>query len=154
MLNEARMIFPPGTYDLTGNKKMQMISGMRAFAITASAVVSCLFLAGIADASPSNKWRLEFSGSARSDGVIEVRITPVGAGPSTFSVSIPDRTRENSVAKLVVQALREQLPSDAFHVERDDGEDVLVKKRRGAANFDIEIVSNTVKNVRINVDRE
>jgi hypothetical protein len=47
-----------------------------------------------------------------------------------------------------------QLPRDAYHVERDDGEDVLIKKRHGAANFGLKIVSNSVKHVRINPQRE
>lgn len=47
-----------------------------------------------------------------------------------------------------------KLPDDAFKVERDDGEDVLVKKRMGAASFDVDIISITVKDVRINPERE
>jgi hypothetical protein len=39
-------------------------------------------------------------------------------------------------------------------VERDDGKDVLIKARHGAANFDLTIVSNSVEHVRINPDRE
>jgi len=64
--------------------------------------------------------------------------------------AIKDGTGENAVAKAVVKSLKEQLPEDSYHVERDDGEDVLIKKRLGEENFDVEIVSNTVKGVRIN----
>jgi hypothetical protein len=96
-------------------------------------VVATLLLAASlsAQAKPSNKWRLEFSGGADSDG-----------------------TGENHVAKDVVKGLKAQLPEDGYHVERDDGEDVLIKKRHGAADFDVEVVSNTVKGVRIHPDRE
>lgn len=113
-----------------------------------------LLLAGGSGASPSNKWRLEFSGNAESDGVIELKITPKGAEPLTCNVEITKGTSENKVAKAVVEACRDQLPEEALHIERDDGEDVLFKKRRGTANFDIEIIANTVKDVRINRDRE
>ena len=34
----------------------------------------------------------------------------------------------------VVKALREQMPEDHYHIERDDGEDVLIKRRRGTAS--------------------
>jgi hypothetical protein len=39
-------------------------------------------------------------------------------------------------------------------VERDDGEDVLIKKRLGADRFEVEVQSNTVAGVRIRRDRE
>lgn len=41
-----------------------------------------------------------------------------------------------------------------YHVERDDGEDVLVKKRGGAPDFLLEVVANTVEGVRINNKRK
>ena len=105
-------------------------------------------------ASPSNKWRLQFSGSARSEGVITLQFTPKGGLPFRTETSIAKGTGENAVAKAVVESLRAQLPKDGYHVERDDGEDVLVKKRRGVSDFDIEVLSNTVENVRIRPDRE
>lgn len=71
-----------------------------------------LLLAGTVYASESNKWRLEFSGGADSDGTIVIRIAPHG------------------------------------------GEDVLIKKRHGAASFGVSVVSNDVKGERINLDKE
>ena len=71
-----------------------------------------LALSAAANASPSNKWRLQFSGGAESDGEIVIHFTP------------------------------------------DDGEDVLVKKRMGAASFGVDIISVTVKDVRINPEKE
>ena len=124
-----------------------------------SAFLSCLALAlainAFADApKPSNKWRLEFSGGADSDGVIEITITPKGGSPIATSTSVEDGTSENHVAKTVVESLKAQLPKEAYHVERDDGEDVLIKKKGGAANFAVEIVSNTVDGVRIRPERK
>jgi len=107
-----------------------------------------------AAAKPSDEWRLECSGGANSDGTIVLRLLPVGGAPLEASIAIEDGTGENAVAKAIARALQEQLPEDGYHVERDDGEDVLIKKRGGAADFDIEIVSNTVKGVHINPDRE
>lgn len=120
-------------------------------------IAPALLLMAIAfnvQASNSNKWRLQFSGGANSDGIITLTISPKDGSPITVTASIEDGRGENDVAKDVVAALKAQLPEDRFHVERDDGEDVLVKKRWGAADFGIEVVSNTVKGVRINPDRE
>ena len=124
----------------------------RFFAVSLAALL--LALATTAGASPSNMWRLEFSGGAESDGEIVIRFEPQGGEPIETVTYIKDGRSENGVAKDVVKALRKQLPEEAFKVERDDGEDVLVKKRRGAADFDVDIVSITVKDVRINPDKE
>ncbi|GAB3278538.1 hypothetical protein [Parahaliea aestuarii] len=122
----------------------------------AAALVTSAAIAftALAEAKPSNKWRVEFDGGADSDGTIVLRITPQGGMPLDATIAITDGTGENSVAKAVVKALQEQLPEDGFHVERDDGEDVLIKKKRGSADFDLEVVSNTVKGVDIDLDRE
>lgn len=129
---------------------MSVIRNALKFALVAALLAS----ATIASAKPSNKWRLQFSGKANSDGVITINILPVDGEPLQAEIAVKDNTGENGVAKTVVKGLKEQLPKDRFHVERDDGEDVLIKKRHGTGNFDIEIVSNTVKGVRINPDRE
>jgi len=105
-------------------------------------------------AKPSNKWRVEFSGGSRSAGVIVFELTPIGGNQITVTIDVPNDTSENHVAKLVTETLKTKLPADAYHVERDDGEDVLIKKRHGAADFDLIVVSNTVEHVRINLDRE
>ena len=123
--------------------------------LTQSLLALLLLAAALAvAASPSNKWRLQFSGGADSDGVIVLRFTPKGGEALTTEIAIEDGTGENAVAKKVVEGLKEQLPKDHYHVERDDWEDVLIKKKLGEENFDVEIVSNTVKGVRINPDRE
>ena len=102
----------------------------------------------------SNKWRLQFSGNAESDGVITMKFTPKKGEPTVAEIPIKKGTSENGVAKAVVKALREQLPKDQYYIERDDGEDVLVKRRFGGVYFGYELVSNTVKGVRINPDKE
>ena len=118
------------------------------------AALLLLTLTLAAEAAPSNKWRLQFSGGADSDGTIAFRISPEGGTPLEATVDVKKGTGENAVAKTVVKGLQAQLPKDGYHVERDDGEDVLVKKKHGAANFDLEITSNSVKGVRINPEHE
>lgn len=131
---------------------MMQNSNLRLYLATAT--LTLLVASSIAMASTSNKWRLQFSGGARSDGSIVLEFAPIGGEPLRVEISVTGGTSENHVAKVVTKQLRESLPEDAYHVERDDGEDVLVKKRHGAANFAITVVSNTVKHVRINLDRE
>jgi hypothetical protein len=121
----------------------------------------CLFLCLLLSATSlsagtgtSNKWRLQFSGNAESDGVITMKFTPKKGEPTVAEIPIKKGTSENSVAKAVVKALKAQLPKDQYHIERDDGEDVLVKRKSGGVYFGYELVSNTVKGVRINPDKE
>ncbi len=122
----------------------------------ASLILAVTALLVTASASATeNRWRLEFSGRAETAGTLVFEIRPeAGQGEARqVSVEIRDRLSENRIAKAVTRALAAELGKD-YHVERDDGEDVLVKRHHGVANFDVIVVSNTVQGVRINVDRE
>jgi hypothetical protein len=114
---------------------------------------SLMLMTAVAAASNSNKWRLQFSGGADSDGTIVLRLTPKDGQAMEVAIDIEDGRSENGVAKDVVEGLKDQV-SERYHVERDDGEDVLIKKRRGEENFEVEVISNSVDGVRINRDRE
>ena len=129
---------------------------MRRFTKTAVffAITAVLLAVAFPAQAASNKWRLQFSGNAESNGTIVMHITPKGGEMIETRTEINKGRSENGVAKDVTSSLKEQLSKDSYHVERDDGEDVLIKKRRGAANFGVEVVSNTVKGVRIRPDRE
>jgi uncharacterized protein (DUF2141 family) len=113
-----------------------------------------LVVSSAALADLSNKWRLEFSGDAESSGEILFRVTPQGGVPIDAVVTIQNESDENEIAQAVTLGLQAQLPPEAYRIERDDGEDVLVKKLEGAADFGLAIASNTVVGVRINLDRE
>ena len=119
-----------------------------------TALLAALLLAGGAEASPSNKWRLQFSGNSESSGSIVIRVTGNTAQPITVEVQIPFDKSENEVAEKVEIALDAVLPEEFYNVERDDGEDVLIKKRWFKENFEVLILGNTVKGVRINLDKE
>ena len=105
-------------------------------------------------ASPSNKWRIQCSEGAKSSGEIVFRFTPKGGTAFDVTVPVPDGTSENHVARIVRDTLRQNLDAAKFHVEVDDGEDVLVKKKGSEPNFDLKVASNTVKAVRIGLDPE
>jgi hypothetical protein len=111
----------------------------------ATALVSLASFQAVASDGPSlsNKWRVEVSEGANSDGNIVFRVT----------VAIKDGRSENDVAKDIAAGLKKGLDKKVYKVERDDGEDVLVKKRKGP-NFELKLVESTVKSVRINVAKE
>jgi invasion protein IalB len=104
--------------------------------------------------SPENKWRIECSEGANSDGEIVFRVTPKDGQPIDVSVPIKNGTSENAVARRIRDAFRAALPKQSYSVETDDGEDVLVKKHYGADDFSLQLVSNGVKGVRLDVERE
>ncbi len=123
------------------------------FRLTLAAAL--LWLAALpAFASASNKWRIQCSEGAKSSGEIVFRFTPKGGTAFDVTVPIPDGTSENHVARIVRDTLRQKLDAAKFQVEVDDGEDVLVKKKGSEPNFDLKVASNTVKAVRIGLDRE
>ena len=114
------------------------------------ALVSSL---AFASADVENKWRLQLSGDAESTGEITLAIAPEDEQAITVTVAIADDTDENAVAAALTNELRLRL-GDLYQVERDDGEDVLIKRQPGEKKFSVAVVENTVEGVRINLDEE
>ena len=102
----------------------------------------------------SNKWRVECSEGANSDGTILFRVTPKGGTPTEVAVPITNGRSENGVARDIRDAFRNTLDPKKFHSETDDGEDVLLKKKGGAPHFELKLVSSTVKGVRLDIETE
>ena len=102
----------------------------------------------------SNKWRIEVSEGANSDGEIVFRVTPKGAAAQDVRIPIDDGTSEDHVARVIKRGFEKQLDTSRYDIEMDDGEDVLVKKDLTEPVFALELVSSTVKSVRLEVDRE
>ncbi len=117
-------------------------------------VTAMLVSAALPAFAASNKWRIQCSEGAKSSGELLFRFTPRGEAALDVVVPIPDGTSENNVARRIRDAFSAKLDPQRFHVEVDDGEDVLVKKKGGQPDFDLALVSNTVKAVRIKLDRE
>lgn len=121
------------------------------------AIVLALGSAGVAasdDLKLSNKWRIECSESAKSDGVIRFQLTPKDGEPQLVEVPIKDGRSENGVARDIRDGFKAALDPKGFKVEVDDGEDVLVKRRSGTPNFELKLVESTVKAVRLHVQKE
>ena len=122
--------------------------------VTVLALVAVSTAYGADELSYSNKWRIQCSGDAESDGTIRFRVTPRGGDATEVTVQVEDGRSENGVARDIREAFREQLPSGTYDVETDDGEDVLLKKNFNESNFALELISSTVDDVRINLDKE
>lgn len=109
--------------------------------------------AAVVQAVPSNKWRLEFSGGAESDGEMVFTVIPVGGMPEDVTVTVGRADGENQIADKATEAFTIAIGQD-YHIERDDGEDVLIKQRDGVPLFDVRLVHNTVQGVRVKFDAE
>jgi hypothetical protein len=126
-------------------------AGVRGAATVAEAGVKAV----VPDRSEySNKWRIECSGGADSDGQVVLHVTPEAGALRIVTVPVTRGTGENAVARTIRDAMRAQLGKDAFHIENDDGEDVLVKRRGKTPDFALQVAENTVKGLRLNVDKE
>jgi hypothetical protein len=105
------------------------------------------------DLKYSNKWRIEVKEGANNDGIARFRVTPKGEAPIEVTVNIKDGRSENGVATDVKNAFKAALDPKRFHVEGDDFEDVLVKKK-GGPDFSIELVEETLEGTHFDVERE
>ncbi len=101
----------------------------------------------------SNKWRIECDGGAKSDGKVVFRVTTMEGQATDVTATINAGTRENHVADRLRDTFKAALNPDIYHVETDDGEDVLVKKRKGH-DFELKFVESTVENVRFKIKKE
>jgi hypothetical protein len=122
--------------------------------VVAVVLAVCSAGAAASDLKLSNKWRIECSESAKSDGVIRFQLTPKDGEPQLVEVPIKDGRSENGVARDIRATFKSALDSKRFKIEVDDGEDVLVKRRSGTPSFELKLVESTVKAVRLNVQKE
>jgi hypothetical protein len=104
--------------------------------------------------SYSNAWRIEVSEGANSDGEILFRVTPKGGTTQDVRVVIDDGTSEDHVARVIKNTFEDQLDTSRYDIEMDDEEDVLIKKDLTEPRFALEVVSSTVKSVRLHVQKE
>jgi hypothetical protein len=101
----------------------------------------------------SNKWRIKVSEGANNTGTLLFRVTPDKGTATDIVVNIEKGRSENGVAIDIMDRFKKALDPKVYHVERDDGEDVLVKKRKGP-DYEVKLVESTLKGTRINLDKE
>ncbi len=101
----------------------------------------------------SNKWRLKVKEGSNNDGIAKFRVTPKGEAATDITVEIRKGRSENGVARDIKDAFKAALDPKRFHVEGDDFEDVLVKKK-GGPDFALEVVESTLKGTHFKLHRE
>jgi hypothetical protein len=101
----------------------------------------------------SNKWRIEVHEGSNNTGTLLFRVTPDKGTATDVLVNIKKGRSENGVASDVKNTFKKVLDPKVYHIEGDDGEDVLVKKRKGP-DFEVKLVESTLKGTRINLDKE
>lgn len=112
--------------------------------------------AAAAPAAPlklSNKWRIEVHEGANNTGTLLFRVTPDKGTATEIVVNIEKGRSENGVATDIKDTFKKALDPKVYHIEKDDGEDVLVKRRTGP-NFEVKFIESTLKGTRINIDKE
>jgi hypothetical protein len=111
--------------------------------------------AGAADPpapKPSGKWRIEFDHWSETEGELVLHIAPVTGDPVDVTTKIPINLRENLAAELVAGSLKGQL-GGGYHVEVDDGEDVIVKVKGKTPKFVLSVASSTATGLKVKLKR-
>ena len=101
----------------------------------------------------SNKWRIKVREGANNTGTLRFRVTPDKGTATDIVVNIEKGRSENGVATDIKNTFKQALDPKVYHVETDDGEDVLVKKRKGP-DYEVKLVESTLKGTRIYLDKE
>jgi hypothetical protein len=101
----------------------------------------------------SNKWRIKVSEGANNTGTLLFRVTPDQGTATDIVVNVAKGRSENGVAADIKNTLKKALDPKVYHIEIDDGEDVLVKRKKGP-NFEVKFVESTLKGTRINIHKE
>jgi len=127
----------------------------RVLALVAVAWLAVCAAPSYADSSekPANKWRIIFDDRADNDGTIVFRIAPVGKDPIDVETKIPAGTSENHAADILSDSLKASL-GKGFHVETDDGEDVLIKRRGDTPKFFVTMVSTSLTGLNVKVKKD
>ena len=101
----------------------------------------------------SNKWRIKVREGANNTGTLLFRVTPDKGTATDVVVNIEKGRSENGVATDIKNTFKKALDPKVYHVETDDGEDVLVKKRKGP-DYEVKLVESSLKGTRVYLDKE
>jgi hypothetical protein len=135
------------------------LSAVSAFAQDPAVTTPAATEAASAQAAPaaplklSNKWRIKVREGANNTGTLLFRVTPDKGTATDVLVNIKKGRSENGVATDIKNTFKKALDPKVYHVETDDGEDVLVKKRKGP-DYEVKLVESTLKGTRVYLDKE
>lgn len=122
-------------------------------AIAAVAALCFGLIAGVAQADPSGKWRVGFSGYTGNDGTLTLRVTPEGGTAVDVETKVGARSNADKIAKAVRDSLKVSL-GEGYHIETDDGEDVVIGKTGKTPKFEMTLVCSSLTNLSIGIKRE
>jgi hypothetical protein len=105
------------------------------------------------NAEPSDRWKIQFDHSAQNNGVLVLRISPLGRAPIDVNTKIPERSSENRAARLLRDALRAALGA-GFEVETVDGENVVITKLGDTPDFDVSLVNSSISGLSVELERQ
>lgn len=130
--------------------EIRLFLRIAAVVLTAAFGVSAL----AAEDKPAYKWRIELNHTTDNDGEIVFRIAPEDGGtPIDVATKIPARTGENHSAKILRDSFKASL-GKAYHVEIDDGEDVLVKAKGKTKKFMLTMVSTSLTGLEVEIEHD
>ena len=102
---------------------------------------------------PASKWRIVFNHRADNDGVITFRVAPAGKEAIDVETKIPRDTSENHAAQILRDSMKASL-GKGYHVEVDDGEDVLIKRRGDTPKFVVTMVTSSLTGLEVKVKKD
>jgi hypothetical protein len=109
--------------------------------------------AAAAQAEPSGKWRVAFSSRAGNDGTFTLRVAPEGGAPVDVETKIAASSSADKVAKAVRDSLRASL-GEGYHVETDDGEDVVIGREGKTPKFEVTLACSTLTGLVVWIKKE
>ncbi len=122
--------------------------------ILAAWLIIMLLMAGPAIADGDGKdagyyktFIIEVDHGSDSDGEVVVTIEPYEQEEIVVTVPIEDGTRENKIANIIEETLKEQLDGK-YKVERDDFEKVIIRRAHDSPRFKV-AVSNSVNGLAL-----
>ena len=130
------------------------LSRLLGLCLVTLAAFSLTALAESPEGGGSNKYRIKFNGKTKLDGELVFLFTAVEGAPQEVRIPLSKGTSENDVAKKAVKVFKEALDTKTYHFERDDWEDVLVKKKMGKDNFRLEYTSAPLKGLSVKIKKE
>ena len=111
----------------------------------------------IADDHWSDDWKIEVSGRADSAGTISFAINfepaedGTTADPISVDVLVPEDTKDNEIAETIANNFSALLGDENFKVNQSWGENVTIKAKRDAADFELSMTSSNVQGISIEI---
>jgi hypothetical protein len=102
-------------------------------------------------------WKITVNGKAKSAGAISFRVVFAPSydgspGPEKFvDALVPEGTGENDVADIISNAFKTILGEDDLKIKVSWGENIKVKAEGETPDFVVEIVSNSVQGVSVEI---